>query len=222
MSNIEKWSKIIASEISKKLSLDDDNEEVLAYGTFAFLQMAISIFMIIIFGIILDVLKEIILISFSAAILRKYSGGAHATTPMNCAISGAIVFGGIALIVKHIIMKIDYVYILVMLFMTFAFTFIVMIKHSPVGSVNKPLRKEANRKRLKKQSLECTFLFFILIIAFVIKYLLTKNFYWQMIAVCISSGIAWQSITLVSLGHYIIDKLEWILRGTKKIMRRAS
>lgn len=222
MSSIEKLSKIIASRISTNLSIDNDHEEVLAYGAFAFLQMVVSIFMVVVFGAIFNVLLEIMVISFSAAALRKYSGGAHATTPMSCAISGMIVFGVLSFLVKYLIIKVDFIYILLALFSAFIFVFYVMYKYSPVGSVNKPLKKETTRSRLKKQSMECVLLLLIVDVILTSIYFQTKSYYLQLVAVCISVGIVWQSITLVSLGHYIIDKLDKFLKDTNKLIRRTN
>lgn len=222
MSRIEKLSKIIATKISNNLSIDNDHEEVIAYGAFALLQTMVSIFAVVVFGVIFDVLLEALVISFSAATLRKFSGGAHATAPMSCALIGMIVFGGLALLVKNFIIKIDFIYLAVIMTSAFVLVFYIMFKYSPVGSVNKPLKKEATRIRLKKQSLKYVLCLLILIILLILVYLKIKNIYLLSVAVCITTGFVWQSITLVSLGRLIIEKLDKALGGTKILMRRTN
>lgn len=214
MSRIEMFSKFIASNISKNLSVDNEQEEVIAYGAFALIQTMISILSVAVFGIIFDVLLESLLISFSAATLRKFSGGAHATAPMSCALIGMFVFGVQALFVKHFIINFSLTHLLLIMIAAFTFVFYIMFKYSPVGSANKPLKKEAVRRRLKRQSI--SYVIFLLLVNVVLTaiYIKTKNICFVSAASCITAGIVWQSVTLVSLGHLIIETLDKALRGT--------
>jgi len=222
MSSIEKISEVIAYKIAANLSMDNDQEEVLAYGAFALIQTIISILSVAIFGIIFNVLIESLFISFAAAILRKFSGGVHATSPMNCALIGMIIFGGLALLVKYCVMNIGFLYLAVAMFIAFVFAFYVMHKYSPVGCANKPLKNENTRKRLKRQSLIFVLSLLIANIILTTIYLKTKQIHLLSIAACISAGVAWQSITMVSLGHKIIDRLDKLLRGTNNLIRRTN
>lgn len=219
MSRIEIFSKIIASKISKNLPIDNDHEEVIAYGAFALIQTLVSILAVAVFGIIFDVLLESLIISFSAATLRKFSGGAHAAAPMSCALIGMIIFGGQAFLVKHFIVSLNFTYLLLIMIAAFVFVFYIMLKYSPVGSVNKPLKKEATRIRLKRQSIK--YVIFLLLVNVVLTaiYIKTKNIHLISAASCITIGIVWQSFTLVSLGHLIIETLDKTLRGTILIRR---
>lgn len=222
MSRIEKISKAIASIISKNLSIDSDHEEVIAYGAFALFQTTLSILAVAIFGVVFKVLIEVLIISFSAASLRKFSGGVHANTPLSCALLGMLIFGVLALLVKNIFIYFEFKYIILLVILAYVYVFYIMAKYSPVGSVNKPLKKEATRNRLKRQSVKCvTYLLFISIVLIAL-YMKTENIYLISIVVCITTGIVWQSITLVSLGHLIIENLDKALGGTKIIKRRTS
>lgn len=214
MSSIERASKIIASKISTNLSLDQDHEEVIRYGAFALIQTSISILLVIIFGVVFNVLLEALVISISAAILRKFSGGVHASSPMGCAVIGMIIFGGLALFVKYFLINIGFINLLVAFILAYVFATYVMIKYSPVGSVNKPLRNLDKRNLLKKQSIHIVLFTIILNIILIAIYLKIKNIYLLNVAICISIGVTWQSITLVSLGRIIIEKLDKLLGGT--------
>lgn len=222
MSSVEKLSNIIASKISAKLSIDSDHEEVLAYGAFALIQTILSILVIIIFGAVFDVLIEALVISFSAALLRKFSGGAHATSPMRCALSGMVIFGGLSLILKYFVINVEFLYLIVAMIVAFAFVYYIMFKYSPVGSVNKPLKNEKTRKCLKIKSIKFVSCLVIVNVILIITYLKTKNTVLLSIAICISTGVMWQSITMVSLGHLIIDLLDKLLEDTNKLIRRTS
>lgn len=222
MSGIEKFSKIIAAGISKNISMDSDKEEVIAYGAFILMQTIISILMVVVFGVVFNVLLEALIISFAAAGLRKFSGGAHATSPVSCAIIGMIVFGMLALLVKHFIINLDFLYIAIGMVICFAFAYYIMYKYSPVGTVTKPLKNENKRKRLREKSIKLIIYLFIANISLIILYVQTRQIILLNIAICISVGIVWQSITLVSLGHEIIYMMDKIIRGTNKIIRRTN
>lgn len=218
MSKIEKLSKGIASKISKNLSIDEDHEEVIAYGAFALMQTGVSILAVIIFGVIFNVLTEALVISIAAATLRKFSGGVHATEPMSCVLIGMVVFGGLAILVKHFIIKLDILLIIAFMIIASIIVLHIIFKYSPVGSVNKPLKKEATRSLLRKQSLKCVFIFMILIITLMSLFIVTKNLYFIKISLGIITGILWQSITLVSLGKFLVNILDkMVLGGTNFI-----
>lgn len=222
MSKLERFSEVIASEISKRISMDQDKQEVLAYGAFIFIQTFLSIGLVVIFGIIFDVLFEALIISFAAASLRKFSGGAHATSPISCAIIGMIIFGVLAIWVKKYIISLNFLYLTLSMIVTFIFAYYIMYKYSPVGTVTKPLKNENTRKRLKAKSIKLIHYLFIANIFLVIAYLQTKQIELFTIAICISTGVLWQSITLVSLGHKIIDVMDKIIRGANNLIRRTN
>lgn len=222
MLNAEKLSEMIAVKISTQLSLDNDKEEVLAYGAFALVQTIISIIMLAIFGIIFNVLSETLIISFTSSFLRKSSGGAHASSSLNCALISVIIFGGLALLVKHYAINLVLIYLLVVVFLAFLFDLYIMYKFSPVGTSTKPLKNEHTRKRLKRLSVKIVLSLCVLSIFFMIIYLQTIKIQFLNIAVCISVGATWQSITMVSLGHEIIDVLDKLLRGANLLIRRKN
>lgn len=219
MSKIERLSKSIASEISKHLLIDEEHEEVIAYGAYALLQTGISIFAVIIFGVIFNVLTEALVISVTAATLRKFSGGVHATEPMSCVLIGMVIFGGLAILVNQIIVKLDFLLIILYIIIASIIALHIIYKYSPVGSANKPLKNEATRDCLRKQSLKCMLVFMILIILLTVLFLVSDNLYFLTLALNIVTGVLWQSITLVFLGHYIINLLDSLVLGSTKFIK---
>lgn len=223
MSNIEKFSNLIASRILKTLCIDDkDKEEVLAYGAFVLFQTILITLMVALFGIIFKVLLEALVILFIASFLRKSSGGAHATSPMNCALISVIIFGGIALIVKHYIMNLVFSHLIIGMILAFIFTYYIMLNYSPVETENKPLRNNKVKARLKKKSINIVLSLVVMNLILILLFSKTKSYYLLNIAVCITLGVTWQSITMVSLGHKIIDGLDKVLSGTKRLKRRIN
>ncbi|SHK26016.1 accessory gene regulator ArgB-like protein [Tepidibacter formicigenes] len=206
---IEKISRYIGSNISSILNLDNDKKEVIVYGAFIFIQTIWSIFLIILFGLIFNVLLESIIISFSAAFLRKYSGGAHATSPNRCAFIGVIIFNGFAVIISKI--TINPIFALIYGILSFLFTYYIIYKYAPVDTPSKPIKKEETKKRLKKKSIV---ILHILVLASMILAVLYLNLEDKKILnniICICIGITWQSVTLTNLGHILTSKLDLTL-----------
>lgn len=223
MSNIEKLSEAVAFRISQNINNEDkDKEEVLAYGAFVLIQTMLTISFITLFGIIFNVLIEVLIISFVASILKKSSGGAHASSPMSCAIISVIIFGGFGLIVNNLIVHFDYIYVILSVFVSFVFTYFIMLKFCPVETVTKPIRSDNKRKRLRKTSLRSVHILLIISVLCIPFSIYFNRTLFYTIILCISLGVAWQSITMVSLGHIIIDGIDKVLVGTNKLLRRIN
>ena len=142
----EKISNDIASNISKKIDMDKSRQEVIAYGAYILLDTFLAIGMVMLFGAIFGVFYQALVVSFASALLRKTSGGAHATTPMRCAIIGTLFSVGFALIIgslnSFITMPIAFAYLI----MTFALSYYILWKLAPVDSPNKRIVKEVKIK----------------------------------------------------------------------------
>ena len=107
--SLELLCKNISYNLKKELNLDDDKRSIIEYGLYAVIHMLISILSVAIFGKIFGVMYEALIISFVEAILRKYSGGVHASTPFNCILIGIIVAVLPAYLIKSINLNINYI-----------------------------------------------------------------------------------------------------------------
>jgi len=204
---IEKLSGTIASMIALSLDLDDDNKDVLAYGAYSIIQTLWSISLVIILGLIFGVLFEAFIISFAGALLRKYSGGVHASSPNKCAILGAVMSVGQAkfsiILGFNSIEKLNFLLCLT----SYIVTYYCIYKYSPIDSANKPIVKIETRTRLKNASLKVVHFFLILT---TVSYLLFyKNYNYQLLSLIssVSVGQLSQSLSLTPLGHLAINTL---------------
>ncbi|WP_415564680.1 accessory gene regulator ArgB-like protein, partial [Clostridium sporogenes] len=162
---IEHVSNKIGNKISSNLDLDKDTEEIITYGAFAVLQILWSFLCVVILGYICNVLIESIIISLTIATFRKHSGGIHANSPNKCAIFGAIICVGFALMVKNINIGLNLVFISMLIF-TFIYSCYAIYRFVPVDTKAKPIENIDEKLRLKK----CSFL--IIGILFLIEILL--------------------------------------------------
>lgn len=213
MFNIENVSNDISDKIASELNLDNDKREVIAYGTFAFLQMIFSIVLVIIFGWLFHVGIEALVISFVASILRKYSGGAHAGSPSRCALIGTIVCIGQAALFKFALAhKLNFNMVLLLEMMIFVWSYYMIYKLAPVDSPTKPIRKKEKKIRLKKSSIIILSVYLVITVFILMLYKETGKQNLLIYTLCIYGGVVWQIFTLTEVGHLILGKIDTFLK----------
>lgn len=215
MYSIEKISKKIAGQIALKLEMDQDHEAVLAYGAFAILETVWAILLVSAFGVLLDVWAEALIISFTTAMLRKYSGGAHATSPNRCALIGTLAACGLAVMINRINAYVDDGVLLVLGSIGFMLVYYVMVRYAPIDTPQKPIKREETRKRLKRKSMYTIHLFLGFTFLLIGGYLKTGNENLLNYAIAVGVGLVWQGMTLTPMGRFIIHQLDMILQKMK-------
>jgi accessory gene regulator B len=194
-------------------NIDDDKEQIILYGAINLFQIIFAILWSIIGGIIFGVAYEAVIFSIVVGVLRKYSGGAHASSSNRCIIIGtglAVVFG---LAIKYILYKVKPLMIILTSIVFMIFAIFIVIKKAPVDSIKKPISNIEVRKQLKNKSIIVIFAFSI-IIAFL--FFLNKfysNMYYIKIIESIQVGVIWQVITLTEFGTKILNQIDNILKG---------
>ncbi|KMT23189.1 accessory gene regulator ArgB-like protein [Clostridium cylindrosporum] len=206
MFKVDKVANKLGNNISKELNFDGDKRDVIVYGIFAILQITLSIVITSVFGLFLGVLLESLIVSFATAILRKYSGGAHANTPGKCIVIGTIV----CVLPTFLITKLIYdfnIYIVSLIgIIIFIGTYYLIYMFAPVDSVAKPIRNQDKRKKLKKGSILILSVYLVIVICLILSYKVTLNNKYLIYAICMYIGIAWQAFTLTNASHFILKK----------------
>jgi accessory gene regulator B len=206
---MEKLTKNIAETIGSELKLDNDRKEIIAYGTFALLHMALSIVLVIIFGRMFGVSIEALIVSFTGSILRKYSGGAHASSPGICAAAGTVVAVGQALFICFILTPLINLKLIIILgLLIFLWSFYIIYKLAPVDSDAKPIKTQKKRERMKKGSILILGTYLVIAVLNIIMYLLIHEENFLIFSLCIYGGTAWQAFTLTRGGHLIFSKID--------------
>lgn len=218
---MEKLVNSFAGYLAVELNLNEDKKDVVAYGIFALLQTAASILLVIFLGLIFKCVFEALIISFTTSILRKYSGGVHASTPERCIVLGTILCLSKALIVLHLIYPLTEIEILLTLgVFIFIYSYYTVIKLVPVDSFKKPIRTIEKRKRMKKYSLIILNVYMIISLVFNLIYMYTGYSQLIIYVLCIYIGITWQVFTLTNKGHLLFYKIDIfinkILKGRKE------
>lgn len=205
---IQNISNSIGFRIASILNLDDDGREIVIYGALNLLQSVWCIFCVIVFGQIFNVLNQTILVCISIAILRKYSGGAHAPSSNSCALVGAVVSVGISLIIKYLLVDISAAALVCIEILSFCIAYYWIYKLAPVDSEAKRITNLNTRKRFKRYSILILKIAVLIIIALNAIYLKYNKIYLFTAGQCISLGILWQAFTLTFTAHKLFNIID--------------
>ncbi|MGI5971870.1 MAG: accessory gene regulator ArgB-like protein [Oscillospiraceae bacterium] len=214
---MEKLARKLASKISASLNYDAEKEAVIAYGLIAIIQIAVTVLMIFIIGLLLDVYVEALIVCFSASIMRKYSGGAHAGSAELCTSFSIFYCLLTALVSKRLLTPVYHLLpMAAAAILIFALSLIVVYKKAPVDSPNKPIRTEKKIKRMRKGSFIILALYLVLSAVFFILGFRHENF--RSYGISMLFGLGWQTFTLINPGALFIGTMNKIF--IKKEVRR--
>lgn len=212
MSLIEKMAVNIGNNAKLLLNVNEDKEQIIVYGAINLFQIIFAILWVIIAGLFFGVLYEALIFSITVSVLRKYSGGGHASSSSRCIIIGTIsaVVAGIS--IDKILYKFNMPTVMLISIAFIAFAFTIIAKNAPVDSIKKPITNIELKKQFKNKSIILLFLFsFIIIILFVLSKKYYELYYIKLIE-SISLGVLWQTITLTKNGISLLNKVDFILR----------
>lgn len=213
MSLIEIISVKIGKNAKLFLNVDEDKEQIIVYGAISLLQIAFAILWVIIVGLFFGVFYEALLFSITVSILRKYSGGAHASSPSHCIIIGTILAVASGIFIDKIFFKINMLTAILISIACIAFSFIIVAKNAPVDSVKKPITNIELKKQFKRKSIIVLFIFSLIIT--ILSVLSTKylKLYYIKFIESIILGVLWQTITLTKNGISFLNKVDFVLKN---------
>lgn len=185
--NFTTVSKILTNGITKDLNYNDDKKEIIAYTIETVLLSICGIFLIVIWGYLLNALVPVAIAAVFGGILRRLSGGAHFNMPLKCLLFGSIIYSLIGLLAKMLInYKLSNQNFLVLILII---ALLIVAILAPVDSQSKPIHSLALRRKLKISSM-------IFIIASILVLLNSTN---MLINVSAALGVFYQSITLLPI-----------------------
>ncbi|AGK98407.1 accessory gene regulator ArgB-like protein [Clostridium pasteurianum] len=206
---MEKLTNNIANKVAAELKLDNNSREIIAYGMFALIHIALSIILVIIFGLMFHVTIEALIVCFSGSILRKYSGGAHASSPGKCATIGTIICIGQALLLLYLFGSVINLKLLLFLgIVIFVWSYYLIYKLAPIDSPAKPIKTKEKKIRMKKWSAFVLSTYMIIVVINVAIYIFFRDTRFLIYSLCIYGGTAWQIFTLTRVGHSTMNKID--------------
>ena len=212
MSLAEKIAIKICDDAKLFLNVDEDKEQIIIYGAISLLQTIFAILWVIIASLFLGVLYEALVFSITASILRKYSGGVHASSPSRCIIIGTAtaVMAGIS--IDKIFFKFNMITVILVFITIMGFAFIIVAKNAPVDSIKKPITNIEMKKQFKKKSIIALFVFLFAIAILFLLSVRSSGVYYIRAIESIGLGVLWQSITLTKNGISLVNKIDFALK----------
>ncbi|WP_270568026.1 accessory gene regulator ArgB-like protein [Clostridium beijerinckii] len=212
MSLTEKIATKIGNNAKLFLNVNEEQEQIIVYGAINLVQMLFAILWVIIAGLLFGVFYEALIFSISASILRKYSGGVHASSPSRCVIIGAFSAALAGILINNIFYTINSITVAVASGVIIIFAFITVFRNAPVDSIKKPIKNIETRKQFKRKSIFVIFIFsFIIIILFMLNEKFSELYYIKLIE-SIGVGVLWQTITLTKNGINFLNKVDSALK----------
>ncbi|MDA3730824.1 accessory gene regulator B family protein [Niameybacter massiliensis] len=209
--NTESLSKVFATHLGKTLHSTEEEIAVMAYGLFALLQTLLSIGIVIAIGAFLGIMFESFILSLSIALLRKYSGGAHATSAERCLFIGTFISILGALLGHKLGLYLTVPLTVYIIFFIFIWNFYIVFKLAPVASPSKPLSSISKQQKLKRGSLTMLLIYLLTVIFLSYITLVSHSPFPLIYAFCIMIGMSWQVFTLTTIGHKVASFLDHAL-----------
>lgn len=203
---MERLAGRIADNIAAFLKCDEEKRAVIAYGLHAIMHTSFTVAVIILLGIIAGTPAEILIVCFSAIILRKYSGGAHADTSWLCTAVSAVYCLLTALIAVKLLSEIYYPPAMAAAAVfVYGAAFLTVYRKAPVDSPHKPIRSAGKKKKMRRGSFIVLSAYLIIsALFFVLGYKYERlNSY----GISMLFGISWQIFTLTGSGSILLMKL---------------
>ena len=212
MSLTEKIAVKIGNDAKLFLNIDRDKEQIIIYGAINLLQIIFAILWAVIAGLFFGVLYEVLIFSAIVSILRKYSGGVHASSPSRCIIIGTIlaVVGGLS--IDNIFYKLNISTVMLISIAIITFAFIIIAQKAPVDSIKKPITNIKMKNQFKKKSIIVLFIFSALIIILYVLSIKYSELLYIKVIETIGFGILWQTSTLTKNGISFLNKVDFVLK----------
>lgn len=191
---VDKICDYLTNKIKNKMpEIDDERAEIINYGIHLLVGEIPKTFIFIALSAILGVLKEFFITMLVIFPYRAVSGGFHLKTHLGCIIGTSIMYCGIPLLSKYLIISVNVKYILVALIWIFG---IIMCKlYAPADTENVPILRKKDRKI--KQILSYVILTITLVIGIIINNYVISNI--------IILGMFMQSITITRLAYKLTN-----------------
>ena len=126
-------SKKLTDRLLLKSVIEQDSWEIYYFSIYQLILNAVNMTTILILGIVFNEIWQAILFIGAFAVLRKYAGGYHASTPLRCYLLTTFITITALSVMKYFEMK--YFVYFILLFVSS----VVILIASPVESENKPL-----------------------------------------------------------------------------------
>ena len=157
--------------IESKKNLTPLDKKKLKYGLEGFYNLITKVIVLIALGLILNIIKELVLLIIIYSLLRLYGFGIHASKGLFCWLTTIPTYIGGALLIKYVTIPI---YIKAFIWL---FGFISFLLYAPADTLSRPLIHKEKRLRAKVLSLLIVLCLFLINCFYDNKELLNASLY---------------------------------------------
>lgn len=180
--------------------------DILEFGVKTIIQFFVGYSCLILVSFLLGVLTETLVVALTSSIIRIFSGGAHATSPLRCTIIGVVVFVSLGFLVKHLYNTniLNYYYILIPI--VSIISIIILYKYGYASTHKKLLSSYNHGKKLR--SIAAKFLVFWTISGIIMMLANSENYFINNYIISSSFGLIWNMFTLTPDGNKLLNLLD--------------
>lgn len=208
--NIERISLSLSQKLGEKLNKTNEEVAVLNYGLFVILHTLISAAVMLGIGYMCGLFIEVLIISICSSMVKRYSGGVHASSPGRCTVIGVIMSITMAVICRVCADNMSTYGLISTISIGFIICYILLYEKCPVPSKNKPMKKESTRKLLRKKTFSLINVLILIELILGVLYITQKHYLIKVSMISILLGIIIQVFALSNIGSKFIlymDKL---------------
>lgn len=200
-------TRAVAAYLKEQLNLTPDEEEIALFGLQTILYPAVGLSLNLFAGWLWGCFRTTLVVALTVLSLRLFSGGAHARSPLSCALLGMIVIpalGKVAAVTAPLFTPWG-------LTLTVAAGFLPVLvltaRLAPVDSPAKPVTALSKRRQLRSFSL------LVVLLVSAGQFLLLFSGKAAALVLAASLGLWWQTFTLTRAGHRFATILDNLKEG---------
>ncbi len=203
----QKIVKGLSGYISRELNLSDKEKDHIRFALEVLISTLLSLVLSLLVAGFLGIVKPVFFVILAGAALKASAGGIHLKSPLECALSTTFITNLLGLISTRysIFLYENWVIILMICSLYILFS---LIRWSPAGVPEKPIKDEGKRKQLKTISL----FIFVISLLFITVSLLVGGSYYTVVSFSILGGLLFQSFAVSPTAY----KLHSLYYSTKK------
>ena len=199
MKFIRKFAYSSAIYIQKNNSGSHENRRILYFGFQAIYGDIIKLIIVILISTALQSLLQVLALTFTFALLRRYAGGFHMDTEGKCIIATVCSFVIPGTLISKLNFEVNTFWFIIINAIVFLNCLLLLKKYAPKDCVNRPI-EENEEIAFKRKAIRD------LIILTVISIILTL-FGQQLLSLSIIAGILIEIFTLVPFGYRLFEKI---------------
>ncbi|ADG83593.1 accessory gene regulator ArgB-like protein [Thermincola potens] len=209
MLNINRIAVKTGVYLARELNLNRQKEVKIIFGMELALAAVIKTISVMLLAYLLGVLKETMVLVFTAGVFRLASGGEHCRAFYRCLVGGTLVFPLLGIVVKTLNAVINFQVYTAAIYVSVPVVFAIVWKYAPGDTENKRIPEKREKARYKRLSLYIASVFFIVAELFLVAGVFTE------FVLAILTGLVWQAFTITPAGYRFIGGIDSILRLSK-------